>query len=141
MFKINIYLNFQGQSEEAFNFYKSVFGGEFTAFQRFAEVPGMENLSDSDKNKMMHIAFPVGNLVLMTTDALEGMGPKLVVGNNVNVSLHPETEAESYKLFEALSAGGVIETQLEKMFWGGLYGAFIDQYGVRWMLNWDEPKQ
>src|SRR5438874_1067419 len=104
MAAINPYLNFNGNTEEAFNFYKSVFGGEFAVIQRFKDIPsdtpGCDSMSEADKEKVMHVALPIGNgNVLMATDALESAGQKLTVGNNISISINAESEEETEKLF------------------------------------------
>ncbi len=140
MAKVSTYLNFPRQTEEAFNFYKSIFGGEFTdKINRFSEVPPQEGqppISEEDKNLVMHIALPIlGGHVLMGTDAPESMGFKLVQGNNVYINLEPDTREETKKLFDALSAGGKVEMELQEMFWGDYYGSCTDKYGIQWMFN------
>ncbi len=138
MVTINPYLNFQGNTEEAFNFYRSVFGTEFKGFQRFKDVPGTENLPEADRNKIMHVALPIGkNNILMGTDAIESMGQKLINGTNFSLSLDVESEEEAKKYFNGLSAGGKIEMPLEKAFWGAYFGICKDKFGVQWMVNYD----
>jgi PhnB protein len=133
------YLNFNGNTEEAFNFYKSVFGGEFLAVMRFKDNPECGNVAESDQNKIMHIALPIGNgNALMATDALESMGQKLTFGNNFYICLAPESKEEADKLFNGLSDGGKIEMPLQDMFWGAYYGSFTDKFGVQWMLNYNQ---
>lgn len=140
MIVMNPYLNFNGNSEEAFNFYKSVFGGEFSMLQRFKDTPEGDKLSPEDANKIMHIALPVGVNTLMATDALESMGQKLVVGNNSHLSIHAESRAEADKLFAALAVGGKIEMPLMDMFWGSYFGMVDDKFGIKWMIS-HEPKK
>jgi PhnB protein len=138
MLKLNPYITFNGNTEAAFLFYKSVFGGDFTEFQRFQDVnqPGMEALSDADKSKIMHAALPIGSgNVLMGTDVLESMGHAPVSGNNIALSLNPESEAEAHRLFEALSVGGQVVMPLADMFWGALFGMVTDAFGIQWMVN------
>ena len=136
MAKANTYLNFPGNTEEAFNFYKSVFGGEFTFLQRFSETAEGGNLPEADREKIMHISLPIGEgAVLMATDALESMGQKLTVGNNVYICLTADNEAEADKLFNGLSEGGKIEMPMEKTFWGSYFGSFADQFGICWMID------
>lgn len=141
---INPYLNFNGTTEEAFNFYRSVFGGEFTILQRFKDVPdlpGADQMSESDLDKIMHVSLPIGDKnVLMATDALESMGQKLVEGNNYSISIDPESEEEARRLFEGLSVGGEIEMPLEDQFWGALFGMVKDKFGIRWMVNFQRPQ-
>ena len=140
MATVNTYLNFPRNTEEAFNFYKSVFGGEFVGgIQRFRDVPQQENmpvLADEDKDLVMHVALPILNgHVLMGTDAPESMGFKVNFGNNVYISLNPDTRQETRRLFDALSKGGKVEMELQDMFWGDYYGSCTDKYGVQWMFN------
>ncbi len=140
MARVSTYLNFPKQAEEAFNFYKSVFGGEFIGgIHRFSEIPPQEGqppLSDADKNLIMHVALPIlGGHVLMGTDAPATMGFNVVTGNNVYLNLEPDTRSETKRLFESLSAGGKVVTNLQDMFWGAYYGSCIDKFGVQWMFN------
>ncbi len=142
MTKLNIYLNFAGNTEEAFNFYKSVFGGEFTSVFRFKDMP-MEgvNIPKEDENKIMHISLPVGkDNVLMATDSLESLGMELTQGNNVHISVHPESKEEADRIFKALSAGGTIEMPISDQMWGDYYGSFEDKFGVQWMVIYTYPK-
>lgn len=137
MAKFSLYLNFNGNTEEAFRFYQSVFGGEFSGLQRFNQVPGVEPPSAADGEKIMHIALPVGeNLELHATDALESMGQKLTVGNNFYIMLDANSKQEADGFFNALSVGGRVEMPMQEMFWGAYYGSFADQFGVQWMVNY-----
>jgi len=142
MTKLNIYLNFAGNTEEAFKFYKSVFGGEFTGVVRFKDMPMQGvNIPKKDENKIMHIALPVGkDDVLMASDVLKSLGHKLVVGNNVTISILPDSKEEADKIFKALSAGGKIEMPMGDQPWGDYYGGFTDKFGVRWMVDYTYPK-
>ena len=141
MARTNTYLNFPRNTEEAFNFYKSVFGGEFSGngIARFKDIPAMNGappISENDKNLIMHIELPiVGGHVLMGTDAPETMGFKVNFGNNVHISLEPDNRAETQKLFNALSQGGKITMELQNMFWGAFFGSVTDKFGVQWMFN------
>jgi PhnB protein len=140
MATVSTYLNFPNNTEEAFNFYKSVFGGEFTGgISRFSDIPPspeMPALSDADKNLVMHVVLPIlGGHKLMGTDAPESMGFKVNVGNNIYINLEPDTRAETKRLFTALSAGGNVEQELQEMFWGDYYGSCKDKFGVQWMFN------
>lgn len=137
MAQMNPYLNFDGKAEEAFNFYKSVFGGEFLAIHRMSDAPGTENLPDNEKNRLMHISLPVGkDVVLMASDTLPSAGHVLNEGNNVHLSLHPESREEADRLFAGLSAGGQVEMPLQDTFWGAYYGNFTDRFGIHWMINY-----
>jgi len=138
---VSTYLNFSRNTEEAFNFYKSVFGTEFAGngVMRMGDVPPMEGvppLAESDRNLVMHVALPIlGGHMLMGTDAPESMGFHLNVGNNVHISLSPDTRGETDTLFAKLSEGGKVTMPLQDMFWGDYYGSCTDKYGVQWMLN------
>jgi PhnB protein len=143
MASVGTYLNFSRNTEEAFNFYKTVFGGEFTGpISRFGEVPpadGMPPLAEQDKQLVMHIELRIlGGHALMGTDAPESMGFKVNVGNNVHISLSPDTRKETKRLFDALSRGGKVTMDLQDMFWGAYYGSCTDKFGVQWMLNCTE---
>jgi PhnB protein len=140
MARVSTYLNFPGNTEEAFNFYKSVFKSEFShPISRFGGNPSQPDqppMSEADKNLVMHVELPIlGGHVLMGTDAPESMGFKVVSGNNTYVNLEPDTRAETDRLFQALSAGGKVEMALQEMFWGGYFGSLKDRFGIQWMFN------
>jgi PhnB protein len=138
---INPYINFNGNSEEAFTFYKSVFGGEFALVIRFKDMPNPEHpVSTSDANKIMHIALPIGKgNVLMATDFLESMGQKMKEGNRYSISISAESKDEADKLFNGLSEGGQIEVPIADSPWGSYFGLFKDKFGIQWMVDFD-PK-
>lgn len=141
MAKVSTYLNFPRQTEEAFHFYKSVFGGEFEGdINRFGDMPpqeGMPPVPEADQQLVLHMALPIlgGAHVLMGSDAPESMGFKVVFGNSVNINLETDTRAETRRLFEALSAGGTVTMPLQDMFWGDYFGSCIDKFGINWMIN------
>ena len=140
MARTSTYLNFARSTEEAFNFYKSVFGTEFVGgIARFGDIPAQEGqteMSDDDKQLVMNVQLPIlGGHLLMGTDAPESMGFQLYQGNNVYICLDPDTRAEADKLFAALSAGGEVEMAMQEMFWGDYFGSLVDKFGVRWMIN------
>jgi PhnB protein len=138
---LNPYLNFAGNTEEAFNFYKSVFGGEFTMIQRFKDTPEKDKISPADQQKIMHVGLPIGKgNVLMATDALESMGHPVKMGNNINLSLETQNKEESDKIFNALSVGGKIEMPLQNTFWGAYFGSVIDKFEIHWLVNYTLPK-
>lgn len=140
--KAHVYLNFAGNAEEAFTFYKSVFGGEFSSLVRFKDMP-MEGVSipKEDEDKLMHIALPIGeNEMLMATDALDSLGQELVQGNNVYISIHPESKEEADRIFSALSVDGNTEMPISDQVWGDYFGSFTDKFGVRWMVNYSPPR-
>ncbi len=141
MASVSTYLNFPRNTEEAFNFYRTVFQSEFVGdISRFGSVPPTPDhppMAEADKDLVMHIMLPIlgGAHTLMGTDAPESMGFKVVFGNNSYIMLAPDTRAETKRLFDALSAGGKVEMELQDMFWGDYYGSCADQYGVQWMFN------
>jgi PhnB protein len=138
---VNPYLNFLGKTEEAFNFYRSVFGGEFAVLQRFKDAPMAEQMPPAERNGIMHVALPLPNgSVLMGTDACASMGHKLTMGNNFYIALETDSEAESTVLFDKLSAGGKAEMPPQKMFWGAFFGSCVDRFGVQWMVNYTYPR-
>jgi PhnB protein len=140
MAQTSTYLNFERQTEEAFTFYKSVFGTEFVGgISRHADVPmpeGMPPLSDEDKQLVINVQLPIlGGHILMGTDAPRSMGFTLNQGNNVHICLQPDTREQADELFAALSAGGAVEMPLQDMFWGDYFGSFTDKFGIHWMIN------
>lgn len=140
MARVSTYLNFPRNTEEAFLFYKSVFGTEFVGeISRFSSVPPQPDqpaLKEEDKNLVMHVALPIlGGHMLMGTDAPESMGFTVTPGNNMYINLEPDTRVETKKLFDALSAGGKIEMELQEMFWGDYFGSLTDKFGIHWMFN------
>jgi len=137
MATVNLYINFNGTTEDAFKFYKSVFGGEFIGLQRFKDTPAVENLSAEDGNKLMHVSLPLGeNLLLHATDMLESRGQTLVAGNNFNIMIEAKSKEEAEKYFNLLSAGGCDIVPLREEFWGAYYGSFTDKFGIQWMVNY-----
>ena len=137
MAKLNSYLNFDGQAEEAFNFYKSIFGGEFAGeIYRMGNAPGTENLSEDSKNRVMHIGLPIGSDLLMGSDIIPEFGQTLVRGNNNYISIFPDSREDAQRFFNGLSAGGTIEMPLEDQFWGDYFGSFQDKFGIGWMVNY-----
>jgi PhnB protein len=139
MAKVSIYLNFMGNAQEAFNFYKSVFKTEFSMGMMLLKdappQPGAPQLSEKDLNSVMHVALPIlGGTEIMGTDMLESMGHKLVVGNNTTINLETDTREEADRLFNALSQGGSDMAPMSEQFWG-YWGVCLDRFGIRWMFN------
>ncbi len=139
MATVSIYLNFSRETEEAFNFYRSVFGGEQGQVMRFSDMPaqeGMPPLPEEDKNLVMHTDLLItGGHRLMGSDAPESMGQKVQKGNNVHINLQIDTRTEADHLFNALSAGGEVTMPMEDQFWGDYFGSCTDKFGVQWMVN------
>lgn len=143
MAKLNSYLNFDGNAEEAFNFYKSVFGGEFAGgVMRVGEAPGCENLSEEEKGRVMHVSLPItGGNVLMASDCMPSTGQKLVTGNNHYICISPDSKDEADRLFAGLSEGGEVEMPMQDQFWGDYFGSFKDKYGICWMISYAREKE
>lgn len=143
MSSVSLYLNFERCTEEAFLFYKEVFGGEFEGgIARMGDVPTMEGqapLSDQDKSLVMHVCLPILNAFkLMGTDAPPSMGFTVTMGNNMFINLLTDTRTETDDLFVKLSKGGVVEMPMQVMFWGDYFGSLTDKFGVKWMFNCSE---
>lgn len=139
----SIYLNFMGNAYEAFNFYKKVFKTEFSApFMRMSDIPaqpGMPELAEAEKSKVMHVALPIlGGTEIMGTDVLESMGHKLIEGNNVTISLNPDSKTEADRLYAELSQDGTDGVAPHDEFWG-YWGTCKDKFGIRWMFNISNP--
>jgi PhnB protein len=145
MSQVSIYLNFMGNTKEAFNFYKSVFRTDFQGpimyHKDIPSQPGMPNFSEEDKNKVMHVSLPIlGGTRLMATDMLESMGHKLIEGNNVTINLEPDSKEETDRLFNALSEEGSEIAPMRDEFWG-YWGCCKDRFGIRWMFNYNKNQQ
>ncbi len=137
---LNPYLNFDGNAEEAFKFYQSVFGGQLM-MQRMGEAPGLENISEEEKNRLLHVAIQIGkDQYLMASDIIPSAGHVLKVGNNNYISISAESREECDKLFNSLSVGGIIEMPMADMFWGDYFGSFTDKFGIGWMIGFTNPK-
>jgi PhnB protein len=139
MVKINPYLNFPGDAEEALTFYKSVFGGSSSSVVRYKDlpIPGSA-LAKKDENKIMHMALPVGKDLLMASDTF-GI-QKLQQGNNVYIMISPDSKEEADRIFKALSMGGEVEMPLAIQPWGDYYGSLKDRFGIMWMVDYAPPK-
>ena len=138
--QINPHINFNGNAEEAFTFYKSVFGGEFVKIMRFKDISSPEfPVTENDANKIMHIALPIGKNILMANDVPESMGQTNENENRSKISISAESKEEADKLFNGLSVGGQIEVPMGDSPWGSYFGMFRDKYGIEWMVDFD-PK-
>jgi PhnB protein len=141
--KLHSYLNFAGNTQGAFDFYKSVFGGEFSSVVRYKDFPieGV-TIGKDDEDKILHIALPIGDdSILMASDVLESLGQRLVQGNNVYVSVHPTSREDAGRIFNALSEGAEVEMPIADQAWGDYYGALKDRFGVQWMVNYSPPRE
>ncbi|MCT4603312.1 MAG: VOC family protein [Marinifilum sp.] len=144
MATLNVYLAFNGNCEEAFEFYKSVLGGEFTHVARFGEMPPSDNcppVPEKDKNLIMHVSLPISKeTVLMGSDSSEAFGPLPTQGNNFSLSLDTDSKEEADRIFAALSAGGNAIMPMDKTFWGSYFGMLTDKFGIQWMVSFQlEP--
>jgi PhnB protein len=135
---INPHINFNGNAEEAFDFYKSVFGGEFAKIMRLKDLSSPEfPIAPNDANKILHIALPIGKNVLMGNDVPEILGPVNENENRSKISISAESKEEADKLFNGLSEGGTIEMPIGESPWGSYFGMFRDKYGIEWMVDFD----
>ena len=138
MAHINPWINFNGNAEEAFTFYKSVFGGEFAKVMRFKDMSSPEFLvAENEANKIMHIALPIGKNILMANDVPESMGRVNENENRSKISISAESREEADKLFNGLSVGGQVEMPIADSPWGSYFGMFRDKYGIEWVVEFD----
>lgn len=144
MATINPYLTFNGNCEEAFTFYKSVFGGDFPYIGRYSDMPPTEGkaVPAEEGNKIMHVSLPISKeTILMGSDSSEMFGSATVFGTNIAISINTDTKEEAIKLFDGLSAGGKVTLPMGKTFWGAWFGMFTDKFDIHWMVNFDESPQ
>lgn len=144
MATVNVYLTFNGNCREAFDFYKSVFGGEYPYIGTFGEMPPAEGreIKEEDRNRIMHVTLPVSQeTILMGSDSASDDGARLVMGNNFSISINADSKEEADRLYNGLSAGGKITMPLSDTFWGAYFGMFTDQFGINWMVNFDDPSK
>ena len=139
----NVYLNFNGNCEEAFNFYKSVFGNEFTYIGRFGDMPESEDykVQEESKNKIMHVSLPIGKSILMGSYTGGDWAPSFLQGNNFSISITGDSKDEADKLFNALAQDGKITMPLDHTFWGDYFGMLTDKFGINWMMSFNEKQQ
>lgn len=139
MTAINPYLIFNGDCEAAFSLYKSVFGGEFEQISKFGDMPATAGpeMSDADKNRVMHVSYNIGNSILMGSDSNSQSGD-VNIGNNVSISINATSKEETERIYNSLSSEGTITMPLQKTFWGAYFGMFVDKFGINWMVNYDE---
>lgn len=141
MTTINTYLTFNGNCEEAFNFYKSVFGGDFVHIGRFKDMPEDPKcpISEDDKNKIMHVSFPISKeTILMGSDTGGEWAAGYKHGNNFSLSINTDSKNEADRLFNELSKGGHVIMPMKKTFWESYFGMFTDKFGINWMVSFDE---
>lgn len=136
MAAVNAYLSFGGNCEEAFEFYRSVFGGEFSAVHRFGDMDFGMPMGDDEKTKIMHVALPIGATALMGSDTPSSMGT-VAHGSTVSLAFNPDNEEDARRVFSALSDGGTITMPIDHAPWGALFGMLVDKYGFSWMVNFE----
>lgn len=142
MKSLSPYLIFEGNCEEAFNFYKSIFGGEFTYIGRFGEIPGDNKVPKEMQNKIMHISLPIAEgVVLSGSDNGGGVDGKVLIGNNVHLSLVVESKQEADSVFAGLSSGGLVTMPMADTFWGSYFGMLTDKFGFQWMISFETMPQ
>jgi len=139
---VNVYLNFNGNCEEAFNFYKSVFGGEFPYMGRYKDMPPDKDgkkCGPEEENKIMHVSLPISKeTMLMGSDAGGEWAANYTPGNNFTISINTDTKEEADRIFNGLSAGGKVIMPMDKTFWGDYFGLFTDKFGINWMMSFNE---
>jgi PhnB protein len=140
--KIHPYLNFGNKTEEAFRFYEKALGGKLTEFHRFGSMPPQDGFefTPEQKNLVMHVGLelPDGQMI-MASDSLAGMGPTRVVGNNISISVHPNSRQDADRIFNALAEGGTVTMPIADQFWGDYFGSLTDRFGINWMVNYSNP--
>lgn len=145
MATINPYLAFNGNCEEVFTFYKSIFGGEFTYLGRYKDMPPIENcpqVTESEGNKVMHVSLPISKeTILMGCDTSEAFGSAVTTGNNFSISISTDSKEEADRLFNGLSANGQITMAMDKTFWGSYFGMFNDKFGIQWMVGFEQNEK
>ena len=140
--KIHPYLNFLGKTEEALRFYERVLGGKLTEFHRFGSIPaqGGFELTPEQKNLVMHVSLILpGGQMIMASDTIAGMGPQRVEGNNISISVDPDSRAEADRVFNGLAQGGTVTMPIADQFWGDYFGSLTDRFGINWMVNYTDP--
>ncbi|KAF2518437.1 VOC family protein [Flavobacterium salilacus subsp. salilacus] len=140
MAQINPYITFKGNCEEAFNFYKSVFGGEFPYIGHYKDTPSSPEyqIPEAEQDKIMHVSLPISKeTLLMGSDVMNSYSHMTTVGNTISISINVDSEEEAHRLFNGLSEGGRVTMPLEKTFWAPLFGMFTDKFGISWMLNYE----
>ena len=134
---LSIYLNFNGNCRQAFEFYRSVFGGDFLSISTFGEGPPDMGVPEEERDGIMHVSYPIGSSTLMGSDVLSGFGPPMQVGNNFSISYSPQSRAQMDELFAKISQGGTVTMAPADMFWGSYFGVCVDKFGIAWQFNFD----
>ena len=138
---LNVYLHFDGNCREVFDFYRSVFGGEYQIFQTFGDGPPSMEVPEEDRDKLMHVTLSIGDAVLLGSDVPSNFGPPRVAGTNVSLSYQAQSREETDRLFAQISEGGSVMMEPQEMFWGAYFGACTDKFGINWMFNCDSHQE
>ena len=144
MASVNVYLTFEGNCKEAFDFYKSVFGGEFGYIGRYSDMPPQEGkeLPEEDKDKIMHVSLPISKeTMLMGSDSGGEWAGKTIVGNNFSISVNADSREQAEKIFNGLAKGGKVTMPMADMFWGDYFGMCTDKFDINWMMSYNEKAQ
>lgn len=139
--QLNTYLTFETQCREAFEFYRSVFGGEFLFVQTFGDGPPDLQVPDNERDRIMHVSLPVGDSVLMGSDHSSAFGPAPQAGSNFSITVSPDSKADADRLLAGLSEGGNLAMPMQDMFWGAYFGMCVDRFGIRWQVNFEYPEE
>ena len=137
---LETYLFFDGNCREVFEFYRSVFGGEFLVLQTFRDGPPDMDVPEAELDRIMHVSLPIGSSVLMGSDSCSAFGPPPVVGSNFGISIAGESREHCDEVFARLSEGGTVKMPMQETFWGAWFGSWTDRFGVSWMINYELPK-
>ena len=138
---LDTYLNFNGNCKEVFEFYRSVFSGEFSNISTFSDGPHDMGVAEEDLDQILHVSLPIGSSVLMGSDMPSNFGPPRVFGNNFSISVSPESREEADRLFAELSEGGAVIMPIQDVFWGAYFGALTDKFGINWQINFGQPEE
>ena len=137
---LNTYLFFDDNCREVFEFYRSVFGGEFSAIQTYGEGPPDMDVPEAEKDRIMHVSLPIGSSVLMGSDSCSVFGPPPVTGDNFSISIDVDSREQCDDLFAKLSEGGTVKMPMQETFWGAYFGNWTDKFGINWMVNYELPR-
>ena len=138
---LDTYLNFNGNCRDAFDFYRSVFGGDFTTMQTFRNGPPDMGIAEEDLDQVLHVSLPIGSSVLMGSDMPSNFGPARVFGNNFSISVSPQSKEEADRLFTELSEDGTVTMPIQDVFWGSYFGSLTDKFGINWQINFDREEK
>ena len=137
---LNVYLHFNGNCREVFEFYRSVFGGDFALCSTFRDMPDQTGIVEEEKDNVLHVSYDIGGTTLMGSDVPRASAPPVEQGNNFSISYQTESREQTEELFNKISEGGKVTMPLEDMFWGDYFGSCTDKYGINWMFSYEEPQ-